>query len=144
MNRCRHVILVPLLVAAVFLQTDSLAAQESDPIAEDSATARALEELTAAYDTLAGLLGQGSDAAVEGIQGDVENVGDWEYRVVLLADLSAESIESELNALGDERWEVFWVEPAGREIRFFLKRPAVSYLSRVPLSTLLRMLGGMP
>ena len=51
-----------------------------------------------------------------------------------------EKCAEELNALGDERWEVFWIEPAPGGLRVYLKRPSVSYLSRVPLTTLLRLL----
>ena len=103
-------------------------------------TERALAELSAAYESLAGLLNQGSDQAVERVQGDIENVGDWEYRIVELEDGDTEALEAELNLLGDERWEAYWVEPTRNGVRFYLKRPSISYLSRVPLSTLLRML----
>lgn len=118
------------------------AQQAAEPPADPSATARALEELSAAYRSLAGLLDQGSDEAVERVQGDIENLGDWEYRIVELEDDTAEALETELNTLGNERWEVYWVEPQRDGIRFYLKRPSISYLSRVPLSTLLRMLSG--
>ena len=105
-----------------------------------TATQRALDELSSAYESLAGLLDQGSDEAVERVQGDIENLGDWEYRIVELEETGTEALEAELNALGNERWETYWVEPTRNGIRFYLKRPSVSYLSRVPLSTLLRML----
>lgn len=114
--------------------------QETDEAAPDSATERAIEELSAAYDRLAGLLDQGSDEAVDRVQGDIENIGDWEYRIVVLDGEDDEALEAELNAFGDERWEVFWVEPAGESLRFYLKRSSISYLSRVPLGTLMRML----
>lgn len=113
---------------------------ESDEAQAPTATQRALEELSSAYESLAGLLDQGSDEAVERVQGDIENLGDWEYRIVVLEDTSTEALESELNALGNERWETYWVEPTRDGIRFYLKRPSISYLSRVPLSTLMRML----
>lgn len=121
----------------------SVIAQEVPDDDESTATARALEELSAAYESLAGLIGQGSDEAVDRVQEDIENLGDWEYRIITLESASPELVAAELNTLGDERWEVFWVESSQNEMRFYLKRPAVSYLSRVPLSTLLRALSGV-
>lgn len=116
----------------------------ADAASEDerSATERALEELAAAYEGLSGLLGQGSDEAVDLVQDDIENLGDWEYRIVDFADASAEELETELNALGNERWEAYWVQASTDGVRVFLKRPSISYLSRVPLSALVRMLAG--
>jgi hypothetical protein len=115
---------------------------ELPDIAEQSATERALAELTAAYAGLAGLLGQGSGEAVDRVQEDIENLGDWEYRIVELSGASSAVQEAELNALGDDRWEVYWVESSTDGVRFYLKRSSISYLSRVPLSTLVRMLAG--
>ena len=129
-----------LICVALGLVPGSLLAQESAESEDASAAARAMEELTAAYESLAGMLGQGSGEAVERVQSDVENLGDWEYRVVELSNDSIEGIAEELNALGDERWEVFWVESAPQGMRVYLKRPAVSYLSRIPLAALIRLL----
>jgi phosphoglycolate phosphatase-like HAD superfamily hydrolase len=116
--------------------------EEATEAAELSATERALGELAAAYEGLAGLLGQGSDQAVDRVQEDIENLGDWEYRIVLLSNRSPEALEVELNLLGDDRWEVFWIQPVASDVRVYLKRPSISYLSRVPLSTLVRLLAG--
>jgi len=123
----------------------AVAQPESEELSEAeelSATQRALGELAAAYEGLSGLLGQGSDEAVGRVQDDIENLGDWEYRIVELSNASPEALESELNLLGDERWEAYWVQPLADEVRIYLKRPSISYLSRVPMSTLLRMLSG--
>ena len=45
----------------------------------------------------------------------------WEYREVIreAADLLS---EGELNALGDERWELAGVAQAGDRVHFYLKR----------------------
>ena len=132
-----------ILALAVVVGPGVASAQQADDqAAERSATERALEELSAAYQSLAGLLDQGSGEAVDRVQGDIENLGDWEYRIVDLEDDAPEAMEAELNALGNERWEAYWVEPRRDGIRFYLKRPSISYLSRVPLSTLLRLLAG--
>jgi hypothetical protein len=106
---------------------------------EVSATARALERLSSAY---ADLADHDPGEAVQWAQDDFENLGDWEYRVVEFAGLESGSLESELNALGGDRWEVFWVENRGPGVRVYLKRPAISVLSKIPLSTLLRLLPG--
>jgi hypothetical protein len=124
---------------------EAVAQEQPDELpdtAEQSATERALAELTAAYAGLAGLLGQGSGEAVDRVQEDIENLGDWEYRIVELSGASSAVQEAELNALGDDRWEVYWVESSTDGVRFYLKRSSISYLSRVPLSTLVRMLAG--
>lgn len=121
---------------------ESMAQSETPPDEAVSATQRALDELSDAYAKLAGLLGQGSDQAVDRVQSDIENLGDWDYKIVELPDAAPEALEAELNELGDQRWEVYWVESTRNGTRFYLKRPSISYLSRVPLSTLMRMLSG--
>ncbi|MGD8339598.1 MAG: hypothetical protein PVH89_02380 [Gammaproteobacteria bacterium] len=134
---------VPALIAWVALGLvpgTQPVAQEAEQAEDSTAAARAIEELTAAYEALTGMLGESSDEAVERVQSDMENLGDWEYHVVELAVLSTEAVAEELNALGDERWEVFWVEPVPGGVRVYLKRPSVSYLSRVPLTALIRLL----
>jgi hypothetical protein len=79
---------------------------------------------------------------VDRVQADIENVGDWEYRIVEIPNGPAALQEERLNELGDERWEVYWVQPSGNTVQFYLKRPSISYLSRVPLSTLMRAIPG--
>ena len=131
-------------LALACLLTGAASAQEAtgdEGAAADGAAADgALDDLVAAYEALAGMLGQGSEEAVDRVQSDIENLGDWEYRIVELANESSDVMADELNALGDERWEVFWIEPAPAGLRVYLKRPSVSYLGRVPLTTLLRLL----
>lgn len=109
-----------------------------------SAADRALDELQRRYEILQQqfeeLTSDQLDAPVEWAQEDLENIGDWEYRVIEVDRLSAEELEATLNELGNERWEVIWVDDtlSGRTI--ILKRPAVSILSKLPLSTLGRLL----
>lgn len=146
MNRSKRLAFSACVVLAACAGSRVVLAQaepEETPVDEQqSATSRALSELAAAYEGLSGLLDQGSDEAVERVQEDIENLGDWEYRIIEFEEDSTESLESELNLLGNERWEVYWVEPTRDGIRFYLKRPSISYLSRVPLSTLMRMFVG--
>ena len=107
-----------------------------------SATERALGALSSAYNDLTSRAGQGSGEAVDWAQSDIENLGDWEYRIVEFDGLTSSELEAELNQLGNERWEAYWVQGSGDAITVFMKRQPISYLSRVPLSTLLRLLAG--
>lgn len=113
--------------------------------AAPSMTARMVEQLSAVYADLAALIGDNPAEAVGWAQEDIENLGDWEYRIVEIDERDDADIEAALNALGNERWEVYWVADRDGRPKFYLKRPTLSYLSRVPLSTLFRMLpGGQP
>ncbi len=107
-----------------------------------SITARMVEQLSAVYADLAALIGDNPAEAVGWAQEDIENLGDWEYRIVEIDEREDSGIETALNALGNERWEVYWVQDGNGGAKFYLKRPSLSYLSRVPLSTLLRIFPG--
>ena len=74
------------------------------------------------------------------IRQDIENLGDWEYRVVELESSDLKSVEDKLNELGQERWDCIWVQASGKTTRFFLKRPVRSYLTTLPLSQLLKLI----
>jgi hypothetical protein len=134
-------LLLRLALAGGVAASGLAVAQESPETEPPSISARMLEELSSAYASLAALVGDNPAQAVGWAQEDVENLGDWEYRIVEFDDADTGLLETELNALGNERWEVYWVASARDTTRFFLKRPALSYLSRVPVSTLLRLLG---
>lgn len=100
---------------------------------------RALEEVKRLYE-------QAKDKApedpVEWAKEDIERYGDWEYRIIKLADSEPSKLEEQLNKVGKERWEVFWIERSEADVRVFLKRPAISYLRSIPLSKLGRALSG--
>lgn len=120
----------------------SLAACDREP-GKPSATDEALAELKDKY---AGLKEQyedltGGEDAVNWAKEDLENIGDWEYRIVELPDTEASELEAALNAFGDDRWQVFWVERQQATLRLMLKRPAISYISRMPFSDLGRIVG---
>ncbi len=110
---------------------------------EPPATERAVAELKEKYAELRKQyeeLDKGEDA-VSWAKEDLENIGDWEYRIVELASSDVGELESGLNELGDDRWEVFWVERRGASLLLMLKRPAISYISRMPFSELGRIVG---
>lgn len=104
-----------------------------------SVTQKTLNDLQAKYDQLAG---DKLDNPVQWATDDLENIGDWEYKVVELGSMPASEWEAELNTYGDERWEVVWIDAsaAGKVVVF--KRPSVSLLSKIPLSQFGRMMIG--
>jgi hypothetical protein len=71
---------------------------------------------------------------------DLENIGDWEYKVVSYGTKDFKALEKDLNELGKERWQCFWVEAAGKEKVFYFKRTKMSYLSKIPTGALLRIM----
>ena len=77
--------------------------------------------------------------AMEWAQQDLSRMGDWEYKIVDLPREDTESRQARLNELGSERWEAFWMEPAGNGIRVYLKRRSKSWLEKIPLSELRRL-----
>ena len=106
---------------------------------EPSRTDQALEELQRLVEQARE---RAPDDAVEWAREDLERYGDWEYRVVMVATLEPDEIEEQLNDLGQERWEVFWVDRTEQGLSLLLKRPAVSYLRAVPFSEIGRVIPG--
>ena len=80
---------------------------------------------------------------VDWAKGDIQRIGDWEYRIVTVATAGDDVLEKRFNELGRDRWEIFWVERFRRgNLRLFLKRPARSYLKSIPLSGLSKLVPG--
>jgi hypothetical protein len=128
----RRVVSVSLAIACL------LTGCEQEP-GQPSMADQALAELQAKYEELKE---QQQTDPVEWAKGDLENMGDWEYRVLELPPGSAADTQDQLNALGNERWEAFWVRESAAGMQVYLKRPAVSYISRVPFSQLGRFIDG--
>lgn len=103
---------------------------ESD---EPSTAEKALAELQAKYDELSQ---KELDDPVKWAAKDLENIGDWEYKVEVLPLDSPQEFEAALNKLGDDRWEVIWMEKNTVGYTVFMKKPAISYLNKIPLSSL--------
>lgn len=72
---------------------------------------------------------------------DVEKMGDWEYKVVTFAGKNHEELEKNLNQLGNERWQCFWVEGSPKEKVFYFKRTKMSYINKIPAADLIRIIG---
>ena len=81
-----------------------------------------------------------TDRTKEWIKGDVENMGDWEYKIVPFGEVAATELEKKLNQLGSERWQCFWVEANGKGKEFYFKRTKLSYINKIPAAVLLRLL----
>ena len=99
----------------------------------------ALEKLQKKYDEL---VEDKLEDPVKWAADDLEKIGDWEYRVLNVAFTSPDDLEAKLNKLGNERWEVIWMERSAEGFLIVAKKPSVSYLSRVPLSQLGRLVTG--
>jgi len=100
----------------------------------------AMTDLQSKYDDLRN---SKPSEALDWAADDLKSIGDWEYKIIEFSALSVQDIEKALNKLGEERWQVFWVkEISADELQFMLKRPTVSYLSKLPLSSLGKMMLG--
>lgn len=102
----------------------------------DKGVKGAKEKYADTFDKGKGLSEKSKDWVVE----DLENIGDWEYRVVSYGSKDTKTLEKDLNELGKERWQCFWVDVSGKEKVFYFKRTKMSYVSKIPMGTLLRIL----
>ena len=76
---------------------------------------------------------------------DVGKIGTWQYKVVTLTLRTEKSVEEELNRLGTQRWECFFVQPRNSShVICYLKRPHRSYLKQLPAKDLLKLLPLLP
>ncbi len=108
------------LIAALTLAGMTMAQEESP---DEDASGRSWAEVREAYEKAkrkAREMGESMpDKVPDWVKEDLENVGDWEYRVV---DTPRDELEATLNELGRERWECFSVTVAGKKSQLVLKR----------------------
>ena len=72
---------------------------------------------------------------------DIQNIGDWEYKIEKFSLKNSKDLEIRLNQLGSERWQCFWVEQGNDNTKsFYFKRTKMSYLSKIPTGALLRIM----
>ena len=121
-----------LLVAVSAVMLNLLAACESES-QEPSGVGKALDDLQDKYDEL---VAEKLKDPVQWAADDIENLGDWDYRVETLSYSSDEDLEAQLNDFGNDKWEVIWLERTPGGFLAVLKKPSVSYLSKIPLSQL--------
>ena len=125
-----------MLVVMLALFTFTVAGPQDD---DPTATAGVWEEVKQLYE-LAKEAGEKVPADVyEWAKQDLESIGNWKYHIVELTSSDSSGIEERLNELGQDRWECIWVQSLGEKTRFIMKRPSRSYLSRIPLSQIMRL-----
>ena len=71
---------------------------------------------------------------------DLQNIGDWEYKIESFDLKNLKDLEIRLNQLGAERWQCFWVEQSAKGKVFYFKRTKLSYLSKIPTGAMLRIM----
>ena len=77
------------------------------------------------------------------VKEDIEDIGDWEYKLVAFGDKAHLELEKELNQLGKSRWQCFWVEATGKDKVFYFKRSKISYMHKMPAGDLLEIIGDL-
>ena len=135
-------------MALVFLGSSFLTIAEDGPKAEDKSYSEKLKEaydkgLKGAKEKYAETVGDGkklTGKSKEWLLKDIENIGDWEYKVESYGPEQAKEVEEKLNALGKERWQCFWVESNKKQKTFYFKRTKLSYLSKIPTGAILRIM----
>ena len=125
----KYVAAAAAIVCAVF----SLAGCNPEPQDEVTGVRKAVENLQQQYDEL--IAERGGDP-VEWAASDLENLGDWEYRVETLKLESEQDFAATLNEFGNDRWEVIWLERTPGGFMVIMKKPSISLLSKIPLSQL--------
>jgi hypothetical protein len=116
----------------------------TEPAQEEADKALSLWEQAQAYYELAKQAGESVPGnATDWLKQDYENIGDWEYKVVRgsLGE-PAGALETMLNQLGNDRWELLWIQPQEESCLLFLKRPVRTWISTVPLTDLLKVISG--
>jgi len=113
----------------------------ADDSNEPSTADKALKELQSKYDELTQ---EDLDTPVQWAAEDFENIGDWEYKVLEVPYTSSAQLEEVFDELGNDRWEVFWIERNASGFIVMLKKPAISYISKIPFSQIGRFVIGDP
>ena len=106
------------------------------PADEPSAAGKALDELQKKYDALTD---SELDDPMQWASEDLKKLGDWEYKVVEVGNINSAELEETLNEAGTERWEVIWMEKTLDGHVIVMKRSSISYLSKIPLSQIGRL-----
>jgi len=83
-------------------------------------------------------------SARDWVTGDLSRIGAWEYKTLVLPTDRPEEIAIELNKLGADRWECFWVDRQVTDATFYFKKPGRSYLRNIPARELFRLLPLLP
>ena len=141
-------IILSISTALFFLASSFLIMAEDNPKAEEKSYSEKLKEvyekgLKGAKEKYAETVVDGKELtgkSKEWVLKDIENIGDWEYKVESYDPDKTKDLEKKLNELGKERWECFWVESSKKEKVFYFKRTKMSYMSKIPTGAILRIM----
>ena len=73
---------------------------------------------------------------------DISRIGDWQYHVVVMDEADPLKVTEELNKLGEERWECFFVDELDGKLAFYFKKERISYLQKISELRIGRLIGG--
>ena len=73
---------------------------------------------------------------------DISRIGDWQYQVVVVDETDPVKVTEQLNKLGEERWECFFVDKLDGKLAFYFKKERISYLQKISELRIGRLIGG--
>jgi hypothetical protein len=131
-----------ILALAIFLPTASAAEIKGATIEERNTEKKAqetyVEQLKKLIDEITA---SGKDATDKGkqmtagakswLKDDFKKIGDWEYKQLTIPLTEIAAMEKNLNELGTDRWDCFWIQQHKDSIHLLFKRPSVSYLHKL-------------
>ncbi len=79
------------------------------------------------------------DDVREWVEGDIDRMGTWEYKVLRVDGSDPEPLEEQLSELGKERWECSMTAYPKPQLTILCKRPARSYIKMLPFKDVLRL-----
>jgi hypothetical protein len=126
-------IMITLMLSLILTINFSFAEEENEETSYWETIKNKFEELKS--DNL-----EKSEKAKNWIEEDIQRIGDWEYKVIKMKSSNIEKIEENLNKLGTDRWECFWVEKKKGGNVFYFKKPKISYLQKIPKGDLLKII----
>ncbi len=130
------------LLLSVFIhgQVEEVAKEQSYSEKLKEVYEKGVKEAKEKYEETLGDSKKLTNKSKEWLLKDIENIGDWEYKVESFGSEEPKEIEKKLNELGKERWQCFWVESNKKEKFFYFKRTKMSYLSKIPTGAILRIM----
>jgi len=96
-------------------------------------------QVLALYQEAKGTSETAAEDVYEWAREDMQSIGDWEYKVEYFSNPNHLALEKQLNELGTDRWEVVWIDRQGPNLIVTLKRPSRTWLNKLPLGQLLKL-----
>lgn len=101
---------------------------------------RLIDELTASGEDTTETGKQLAQGAKIWLKEDLKKIGDWEYKQLTIQLTEIDKMEEQLNTLGTDRWNCFWVQAHRNKLHLLFKRPAVSYLHKIANIDILKLI----